>query len=78
MLAIPRRGFHSYLFPFKHIVDKELELISNPSRRWRWKLLLAVGATGGRARGLGDRAMVDGMAMAALIMAVIGAGRKIT
>jgi hypothetical protein len=73
--AIPRRGLHGYLFPFKHIVNTEL--ISRPSRVW-WRLILAVGATTGRARGLGGPAMVDGMAMAAWATVDIGVGRKFT
>jgi hypothetical protein len=74
-LAIPRRGFHSYLFPYKHIVDTEPT--SSPTWTW-WKLILAVGAMGGRARGLGGRAMVDGMAMAAYVSMDMGGGRTNT
>jgi hypothetical protein len=73
--AIPRRGFHGYLFPFKYIVNTELN--SRPSRV-RWRLILAVGAMTGWARGLGGPAMVAGMAMAAWAKGDIGVGRKFT
>jgi hypothetical protein len=71
LLAIPRRGFLGYLLTCKDIVDAEL--ISDPVPRLS-KLVLTLVAVGSWARGLGKRAMVAGMAMAAATAAHMDIG----